>query len=607
MKKHLLIDSIAFLTTCPLAFGGLFATPVDNASFEAPVTANFGPITTGWASEGAGTFLQNEASAATMPITPYGAQWGGMTGVGAIYQQIGAFAENEDILVAWVAGDRSNKVWAGLTIELWAGGTGYAEGVDAATLSGTPLAGQGATLIGSHVMPLVETAGVQAVGQSVDFNTGASTVNYSPGDPLWIRIAGGTASAADQGFVDNVVVTSGGSALPPLYELTSSPHVMKMFGNDTDTTAFTIKNLGAGEDLVISAPVMGDPRFTLLSPSLPINIESGASQEFVIRADMSATTGAQVISTTLTLTTNDTSNPGPSIPLGVQILPGGQRILIDYDDGIANGIHESSVRNGGFEDGNSGDDFLATPFWSSHASPTGDNVQLTYDTDPAGGLKRGVASGWMGGPTSMPVQSFSLDDWPLEEGDSFTIGITWKDGAGFVEGDRLQVLVQVVNEAGAAVGDAANAEDLNANRMVSRTFDLITPGVYQTHVITSRKIQPGSPWIGNRPRIQILKTNSASGFIQIDNISLIGQLDVEPIRLSHYEYNPATKQVTLRWNDTGRAYKIQGTGDLDFSSGVTEIALDGSEDRITYPGEIQFQFVDPAAVGPAYFWRVSTD
>jgi arylsulfatase A-like enzyme len=213
--RQLALISILIAAVGP-ARGGLFPTPIANASFEFPDLATFGSFTTGWALEvSANNFIQDEASASSMPQTAYGAQWGGMTGLGAIYQQVGTWNANSNYSVTLLAGDRSNKTWAGLVVELWAGGTALGEGVDAFTLTGATLASRGATLISSQSM--ADPSGGVTTGnwtnqQSFIFNTGAA---HTAGAALWLRIAGTGSSSAPQGFVDNVTIQVSGSA-PPL-------------------------------------------------------------------------------------------------------------------------------------------------------------------------------------------------------------------------------------------------------------------------------------------------------------------------------------------------------------------------------------------------------
>ena len=410
-------------------------------------------------------------------------------------------------------------------------------------------------------------------------------------------------------WVDSVEVSLGATLPLALYQLTSSPTLMKIADGGVKTTSFSISNVGLGQSLSIASPVFGDPRFTLLSPALPVNIAPGDTFEFVVQADMSASTSDEDILTSLGLTTNDALTTARSVALQAQVLAGGKRVLVDYDDGIANGVHEASILNGGFEDSPAGSDFLTTAEWFSRFSPEGDTVQLTYDTTPVGINKYGVASGFGApGERAQPVVAATLDEWTLEEGDSFTIEVTWRDGVGFVEGDFFQVIVEVVDGNGNPILDPINNAPGSDDRFSVTELYLDALGTPQTDTITTVSIPAGSPWIGGRPRFRFLKGGGRGTFADFDNVSVVGNLYSPPagaIAITSFSYNANTNDVTLRWTDGGFAtYTIESDADLDFTSGSTVYTLDGSEDDTTYPGEIEYIFNDPTATGAKHFWRI---
>jgi hypothetical protein len=216
-----LFTAAAFGISATTASAGLFATPVANASFETPNIANFGAFNSGsgWALElnnSATNFIQDESALVTgnVPQTPYGVQWGGVTGLGSIYQQVGTWDANTSYTVSMLTGDRQNKTWAGLQVELWVGGTALGEGVDAFILSGSTLTSQGATMIGSFSLLDPSVSGIQTGGAS-PFNwtmeqSGAlSTGNaYTAGDALWLRLSGTSGNQAHQSFFDNVSIVA---------------------------------------------------------------------------------------------------------------------------------------------------------------------------------------------------------------------------------------------------------------------------------------------------------------------------------------------------------------------------------------------------------------
>jgi hypothetical protein len=85
----------------------------------------------------------------------------------------------------------------------------------------------------------------------------------------------------------------------------------------------------------------------------------------------------------------------------------------------------------------------------------------------------------------------------------------------------------------------------------------------------------------------------------------------EPLTLTFFSFNPLSGTTTLRWINPGGTFEVESSGDLVFGeAGDAVIPVNtshGTVDAVTWPGEIQFQFVDPLAAGPAHFWRISTE
>lgn len=428
------------------------------------------------------------------------------------------------------------------------------------------------------------------------------------GKRLFVSIESVNTDGSGFGRLDDFeLVTSSTVAPEALWNLTEAPRIVKMRENSSKSTSFTVRNDGNWLDLVISAPaVFGDPRFTLTSPTLPVSIAPGDSQTFEVLVDFSADSGEQSIQTTLTLATNDAVMQSRVLDLEGQILPGGRRILTDYDDGIANGIHEASIRNGGFEDGADGQDFLTTPDWISRFSPEGDTAPLTLNANPATGNLHGISNGFGGtGDRAHPTQFYTLDEWTLEEGDTIEVEFTWKNELNFTPGDLAQVIIEVFDANGSLVDDPASNPAFGS-RMLTQSFTLDALDTYQTNVATSITVPPGSLWIGNRPALRILKNNTRDSYIEVDNVSVVGRLaPIAPVKVTNIDFNPLTQDVTIRFVDSGAtSYIIQSNADLDFNTGTTNYLLDGSEDTATFPGEIEFTFNDPTATSSKHFWRV---
>ncbi len=101
--------------------------------------------------------------------------------------------------------------------------------------------------------------------------------------------------------------------------------------------------------------------------------------------------------------------------------------------------------------------------------------------------------------------------------------------------------------------------------------------------------------------------NPAGSFARLDDLELMleggGQGTLE---ITSFKIDSLTNEITLRWINTGASsYTIEGDDDLDFSSGSSDVFLDGSEDATSHPGEIEFTFKDPSG-GALRFWRISS-
>jgi len=222
-----------------------------------------------------------------------------------------------------------------------------------------------------------------------------------------------------------------------------------------------------------------------------------------------------------------------------------ETVLIDFDDGIpGNGIHEASVRNGGFEEGAANQTFAQTPVWSSYFSPEGDSSTLTLNTNVRTGLLRGLASGWSGtGTRQHPSITIPAADWTIAAGDVFSVSVDWRNGSGF--SGQLEVVLHVVDAAGGPVSDPVNGES-TGDRLLSRTHALVATNQYQTFAIASNPVPAGSPWIGHRVKLRILNSGPRTSFAVIDNVSLTARpAETPPPRPSL----PAKPNIVIIYGD----------------------------------------------------------
>ena len=84
-----------------------------------------------------------------------------------------------------------------------------------------------------------------------------------------------------------------------------------------------------------------------------------------------------------------------------------------------------------------------------------------------------------------------------------------------------------------------------------------------------------------------------------------------PLRLTHFSFNRSSGMTTLRWENPGGTFGVESSTNLVFGeAGDAVIPVNpshGTVDATTWPGEIEFTFLDPLATGSVHFWRVSAD
>lgn len=156
---------------------------------------------------------------------------------------------------------------------------------------------------------------------------------------------------------------------------------------------------------------------------------------------------------------------------GFVAIPAGAGVLIDYDDGLANGIHDASIANGGFEDSEqAGGRSLAAKedadnsagdipgfYYSYFAEATAGGADTDADGpevflwDTGGNPDRRSAVtgfGGIGGPADrrqlMIVPDASA--WTIADGDKFHLEFDVKEGNLWDNGDQVQVRLYAVDK-----------------------------------------------------------------------------------------------------------------------------------------------------------------
>ena len=227
---------------------------------------------------------------------------------------------------------------------------------------------------------------------------------------------------------------------------------------------------------------------------------------------------------------NATSSIILATGLGIAACHGATTILIDYDDGIAgNGMHDASIRNGGFEDSNVADGTAIPdiPVWNSYFAE-GDTGAILSTTNPATGVNRGTISGFSSTGTRYHLtQTIPSAVWTIQQGDVFKFSAKVRAGLAFDVGtDFVQFVLHVVDSGGVPVPTTVG----NADRLLQASVPAasITSAGYFEFSVTSTAVPAGSPWIGNRIQPRFLVVGDRSEFALLDDVFLSATAVPEP-------------------------------------------------------------------------------
>lgn len=448
------------------------------------------------------------------------------------------------------------------------------------------------------------------------------------GKKLFVAID--TVNTDNNGFarLDDFTLSVGALGTDPLLLVENGDFLFRDLvhpsGGASTSKTISFRNAGIANDLTletISLSSDGDGIFSITSaPANGSTVPPGGTFE----VEVTATGGGAFVQydgeLSVVTTPADQAMTFPvsaNISTGSEVFVTGSKLLVDFDDGLDNGIHDSSLRNGGFEEGTAGQNLIDTPVWVSAFSPEGETVTGTLSTSPATGSFHGQASGFVitdaaADPPqerTQPAQLLELSDWTLNGGDTFDVEFSAMGGEGFT-GNNLQVIVEVIDTDGALVSDPLN-DSGGVGRYSVHPFNFGgDPSFYQTFTFTTRELPLNSPWVGNRIRFRILHGHSRTSFINVDNISITGHFKTlvtaegEP-NITALTVNPGDQEITIRFRNNGEnSYAIESNRNLDFSGDSTFFELDGTEDRTSFPGEIEFSFEDFTLAPPQHFWRI---
>eukprot|EP00095_Tigriopus_kingsejongensis_P009483 snap_masked-scaffold2988_size10843-processed-gene-0.1 protein:Tk09483 transcript:snap_masked-scaffold2988_size10843-processed-gene-0.1-mRNA-1 annotation:"secreted sulfatase" len=195
-----------------------------------------------------------------------------------------------------------------------------------------------------------------------------------------------------------------------------------------------------------------------------------------------------------------------------------QQVLIDFDDGIpGNNRHDSSVRNGGFEDFNS-TNFATTPFWDS-VFPAGNASDPTLSARSRTGSLRSFVSGSLGTGTQIHLaQTIPATAANLEADRSYTFSFYVRQGNGLENLDEGLAALEIVDN----LGDPVLAN--GSNLLASRSFPIPADNSWGIVRFSTPPLAADSPFIGQSLRIRIQGSADITHFIIIDDVSLTSTL-----------------------------------------------------------------------------------
>ncbi|MEN1680243.1 MAG: autotransporter-associated beta strand repeat-containing protein [Planctomycetota bacterium] len=241
------------------------------------------------------------------------------------------------------------------------------------------------------------------------------------------------------------------------------------------------------------------------------------------------------------------------------------QVLIDYDDGIANGVHDASINNGGFEDvlvtaGAAGDrlDFAETPSWTNVA-PGGDqtldfvrtNLEATSD-------QNAVIADAAFRPAGVDVGH------TLSLGDAFDFSYVWRDASLWNAADRVAFTFFTTTD------DTLTGDVLNAYPVLSGVST--TVGAYQPADGSFLSTNPADA--GKSLFVSIGGVDGgggANGFARIDDVSL--EVVAPPVGVAYWTGGPAGSWNTgANWS-TSPAVPNSSAADVLFAFAAEPTAV----------------------------------
>ncbi len=209
MKQKVVVLMLCGMFMCGATQAAL--TPLVNPSFEATTGTDTVSIIDWWDSRSYTMTVAGDGT--TVPLTPYGDNWGQLGNGRWMYQQIGTYEENMDLNITFLLGQSADRIVAGLEVELFAGGTAsLADNIntkrDSATFGLDLVVGAVQIATSGNIDPFTDpdtAIVIRTQEMSVQLSTGTAGTGYAVGDPLWLLFS--RPSETGKANIDNVAVT----------------------------------------------------------------------------------------------------------------------------------------------------------------------------------------------------------------------------------------------------------------------------------------------------------------------------------------------------------------------------------------------------------------
>lgn len=228
-------------------------------------------------------------------------------------------------------------------------------------------------------------------------------------------------------------------------------------------------------------------------------------------------------------------------------------VLIDYDDGTVDGIHDASIANGGFEDTNvASGEYLAFrqdadnsagdipgkyySYFSEASATDATPSPFLWDSggqDPGDGSNnRTAVNGWSGSGDRRQVFAVG-EGWSISDGDSFHLEFSSDKGSSWENSDDLQVRVYTVDKSSGYVETEITSyltDLIDGDGKI--LLDVDDGGAWTTHSLDlTIDYDTMGDLSGQQIGFRIFGSGDRGDFCKLDNFYLTADVVPEPATL----------------------------------------------------------------------------